>query len=117
MGIPIFAVVDTNCNPDEIDYPVPGNDDAIRAIALFLDVMSRAVPRGTVGAAWSRKEAAGGRGYLRCPRSGGRDRRGHGRGVRRGRGCLPVVTERAVMVARRRRARTIMSKGEMTWLK
>ncbi len=43
LGIPIFAVVDTNCNPDEIDYPIPGNDDAIRAIALFLEVMSNAV--------------------------------------------------------------------------
>jgi small subunit ribosomal protein S2 len=49
MGIPIFAVVDTNCNPDEIDYPSPGNDDAIRAIALFLDVMSRAVIEGQSG--------------------------------------------------------------------
>ena len=43
LGIPIFAVVDTNCNPDEIDFPIPGNDDAIRAIALFLEVMSRAI--------------------------------------------------------------------------
>lgn len=49
MGIPIFAVVDTNCNPDEIDYPIPGNDDAIRAIALFLDVMSRAIIEGQSG--------------------------------------------------------------------
>ena len=49
LGIPIFAVVDTNCNPDEIDYPVPGNDDAIRAIALFLDVMSRAIIEGQSG--------------------------------------------------------------------
>ncbi|MBN2077368.1 MAG: 30S ribosomal protein S2 [Spirochaetes bacterium] len=49
MGIPIFAVVDTNCNPDEIDFPIPGNDDAIRAIALFLDVMSRAVLEGQSG--------------------------------------------------------------------
>ncbi|OHD66334.1 MAG: 30S ribosomal protein S2 [Spirochaetes bacterium RBG_13_51_14] len=49
MGIPIFAVVDTNCNPDEIDYPIPGNDDAIRAIALFLDVMARAVIEGQSG--------------------------------------------------------------------
>lgn len=46
LGIPIFGVVDTNCNPDEIDYPIPGNDDAIRAIALFLDVMSRAIIEG-----------------------------------------------------------------------
>jgi small subunit ribosomal protein S2 len=49
MSIPIFAVVDTNCNPDEIDYPIPGNDDAIRAIALFLDVMARAVIEGQSG--------------------------------------------------------------------
>jgi small subunit ribosomal protein S2 len=49
LGIPIFAVVDTNCNPDEIDFPIPGNDDAIRAIALFLDVMSRAINEGKSG--------------------------------------------------------------------
>jgi small subunit ribosomal protein S2 len=49
LGIPIFAVVDTNCNPDEITFPVPGNDDAIRAIALFLDVMSRAIIEGQSG--------------------------------------------------------------------
>jgi len=49
LGIPIFAVVDTNCNPDEIDYPIPGNDDAIRAIALFLEVMARAIVEGQSG--------------------------------------------------------------------
>ncbi len=49
LGIPIFAVVDTNCNPDEIDYPIPGNDDAIRAIALFLEVMANAVIEGQSG--------------------------------------------------------------------
>jgi small subunit ribosomal protein S2 len=46
LRIPIFAVVDTNCNPDEIDYPIPGNDDAIRAIALFLELMANAVVEG-----------------------------------------------------------------------
>lgn len=49
LGIPIFAVVDTNCNPDDIDYPIPGNDDAIRAIALFLEVMAKAVIEGQSG--------------------------------------------------------------------
>jgi len=49
LGIPIFAVVDTNCNPDEIDYPIPGNDDAIRAIALFLEVMAKAIIEGQSG--------------------------------------------------------------------
>ncbi len=42
LKIPIVAVVDTNCNPDEVDYPIPGNDDAIRAIDLFCSVISNA---------------------------------------------------------------------------
>ncbi|ORC33905.1 30S ribosomal protein S2 [Marispirochaeta aestuarii] len=43
MGIPIIAVVDTNCNPDGINYPIPGNDDAIRAITLFTQIIANAV--------------------------------------------------------------------------
>lgn len=43
MGIPIVAVVDTNCNPEGIDYPIPGNDDAIRAITLFTSIIANAV--------------------------------------------------------------------------
>jgi small subunit ribosomal protein S2 len=43
VGIPIVAVVDTNCNPEGIDYPIPGNDDAIRAITLFTQIISKAV--------------------------------------------------------------------------
>ena len=43
MGIPIIAVVDTNCNPEGIDYPIPGNDDAIRAISLFTSILANAV--------------------------------------------------------------------------
>ncbi|EMB24417.1 30S ribosomal protein S2 [Treponema denticola] len=43
LGIPIIAVVDTNCNPEGIDYPIPGNDDAIRAISLFTGVIANAV--------------------------------------------------------------------------
>ena len=43
MGIPIVAVVDTNCNPDGIDFPIPGNDDAIRAITLFTQIIANAV--------------------------------------------------------------------------
>jgi small subunit ribosomal protein S2 len=42
LKIPIVAVVDTNCNPDEVDYPIPGNDDAIRAIDLFCSIISNA---------------------------------------------------------------------------
>ncbi|MBD5437550.1 MAG: 30S ribosomal protein S2 [Treponema sp.] len=43
MGIPVVAVVDTNSNPEGIDYPIPGNDDAIRAISLFTSVIANAV--------------------------------------------------------------------------
>ena len=43
MGIPIVAVVDTNCDPTGIDFPIPGNDDAIRAITLFTQIISKAV--------------------------------------------------------------------------
>ena len=43
MDIPIVAVVDTNCDPTGIDYPIPGNDDAIRAITLFTSIISKAV--------------------------------------------------------------------------
>jgi small subunit ribosomal protein S2 len=43
MGIPVVAVVDTNCNPEGIDYPIPGNDDAIRAISLFTSIIANAV--------------------------------------------------------------------------
>ncbi|MCL2800256.1 MAG: 30S ribosomal protein S2 [Treponema sp.] len=43
MGIPIVAVVDTNCNPDGINFPIPGNDDAIRAITLFTQIIANAV--------------------------------------------------------------------------
>ena len=43
MGIPIVAVVDTNCNPEGISHPIPGNDDAIRAISLFTSIIANAV--------------------------------------------------------------------------
>ena len=46
LGIPVVAVVDTNCNPEIIDYPIPGNDDAIRAISLFAGVVASAVIEG-----------------------------------------------------------------------
>jgi small subunit ribosomal protein S2 len=46
LGIPIVAIVDTNCDPDGIDYPVPGNDDAGRAITLYCDLVARAAIDG-----------------------------------------------------------------------
>jgi small subunit ribosomal protein S2 len=49
LGIPIVAIVDTNCDPDEIDYIIPGNDDAIRAIRLISQTMANAVIEGRQG--------------------------------------------------------------------
>ena len=49
LGIPIVAIVDTNCDPDEIDYVIPGNDDAIRAIKLIAGAMASAVIEGRQG--------------------------------------------------------------------
>ena len=49
LGIPIVGLVDTNCNPEELDYPIPGNDDAIRAVKLIADVMANAVIEGKQG--------------------------------------------------------------------
>ena len=49
LHIPIVAIVDTNCDPDEIDYVIPGNDDAIRAIKLISSIMANAVQEGKQG--------------------------------------------------------------------
>jgi small subunit ribosomal protein S2 len=46
LNIPIFAIVDTNCDPEFVDFPIPGNDDAIRAIGLFCQIMAEAVLEG-----------------------------------------------------------------------
>ena len=46
LGIPVVAVVDTNCDPDEVDYVIPGNDDALRAIRLFTSKIADAVIEG-----------------------------------------------------------------------
>ena len=60
LGIPIVAIVDTNCDPDEIDYVIPGNDDAIRAVKLIASEMANAVLEGKQGeqAAPAAEEAA-----------------------------------------------------------
>ena len=49
LHIPIVAIIDTNCDPDEIDYPIPGNDDAIRAVTLITGHMADAVIEGRKG--------------------------------------------------------------------
>ena len=49
LGIPVVAIIDTNCDPDEVDYPIPGNDDAIRAVKLIAAKMADAVLEGKQG--------------------------------------------------------------------
>ena len=49
LGIPVVAIADTNCDPDEIDYVIPGNDDAIRAVKLIAGKMADAVLEGKQG--------------------------------------------------------------------
>ena len=58
LGIPIVAIVDTNCDPDEIDYVIPGNDDAIRAVRLIAGAMADAVIEGRQGEQEAPAEAA-----------------------------------------------------------
>ena len=49
LGIPVIGLIDTNCNPEDVDYPIPGNDDAIRAVKLITDVMANAIIEGKQG--------------------------------------------------------------------
>ena len=46
LGIPVVAIIDTNSNPDGIDFPIPGNDDAARSVALYCDLVARAALDG-----------------------------------------------------------------------
>ncbi|MFC1915571.1 30S ribosomal protein S2 [Chloroflexota bacterium] len=67
MGIPVVAVVDTNCNPDDIDHPIPANDDAIRAIKLICSKIADAAIEGKTGLAEMKAEAAAGEEGLEGP--------------------------------------------------
>ena len=49
LNIPVVGLIDTNCNPEDVDYPIPGNDDAIRAVKLITEVMGNAVIEGKQG--------------------------------------------------------------------
>ena len=57
LGIPVVAIVDTNCNPDEVDYVIPGNDDAIRAVKLIASCMADAIIEGRQGEQTAAEEA------------------------------------------------------------
>ena len=58
LGIPVIAVLDTNCDPDEVDFPIPGNDDAIRSAELLTKVIATAVADGLIARS-GRKAARG----------------------------------------------------------
>ena len=58
LKIPIVAIVDTNCDPDEVDYVIPGNDDAIRAVKLLASKMADAIIEGRQGIDAAEQEAA-----------------------------------------------------------
>ncbi len=58
LGIPVVAIVDTNCDPDEVDYVIPGNDDAIRAVKLIAGVMANAIIEGNQGEQNAAEETA-----------------------------------------------------------
>lgn len=57
LGIPVIAIVDTNCDPDEIDYVIPGNDDAIRAVKLISGIVADAIIEGRQGEQFEVAEA------------------------------------------------------------
>ena len=59
LGIPVVAIVDTNCDPDDADYVIPGNDDAIRAIRLYASVLADAVIESRQGAQFTEADAGG----------------------------------------------------------
>ena len=56
LGIPVIGLVDTNCNPQDVDYAIPGNDDAIRAVKLIADCMANAVIEGKQGESFETTE-------------------------------------------------------------
>ena len=56
LNIPVVGLVDTNCNPEDVDYAIPGNDDAIRAVKLIADVMANAIIEGRQGETFETSE-------------------------------------------------------------
>ncbi|HWD77278.1 MAG TPA: 30S ribosomal protein S2, partial [Kribbella sp.] len=59
LKLPIIGILDTNCDPDEVDYPIPGNDDAIRSVGLLTRVVADAVADGLMGRSGQGSAAAG----------------------------------------------------------
>src|ERR1700727_682081 len=59
LGIPVIAILDTNCDPDEVTYPIPGNDDAIRSVSLLTRVVADAVADGLIARPGRRRDRRG----------------------------------------------------------
>ncbi len=112
LRIPIIGILDTNCDPDEVDFPIPGNDDAIRAVGLLTRVIADAVAEGLIARSGGKSEcglrhhrrAAGRVGARAAGRRGRQGRReGHVRRRRRGlRGHRRVDRGRCLRRGRRR---------------
>ncbi len=122
LGIPVVAVVDTNCDPSEVDYIIPGNDDALRAIRLFASKIADSVVEGSQ-AATDKQEAAirDASGRQRCAGAGGRAswRRSDGRGHLDGRcaGRWPEDNRRRLKPENpRSRWKLVTRKSRVQWL-
>ncbi len=92
LKIPVVGVVDTNCDPEEVDFVIPGNDDALRAIRLFAARVADAVHRWP----WRTRISAGGSGDGRC--RSGRGRRSESHGAAR-QPAAPAATQRGASPA------------------
>ena len=84
LGIPVIAILDTNCDPDEVDYPIPGNDDAIRSAALLTKVIASAVAEASSSCSHSASGSADSASGLPSPRP------------RPARACRPSATADAI---------------------
>ena len=102
LGIPLVALVDTNCDPDEVDYVIPGNDDAIRSCSVIVKAMARAVADGRAQVTLAEFKAAEEKAAAAKVAAERRSRAGQRRGGRgrRGRRRKPAAAE-----AGRRRSR------------
>ena len=68
LGLPVIAILDTNCDPDEVDYKIPGNDDAIRSVTLLTRVIADAVAEGLIARVrWPRRRGRPSRATSRWP--------------------------------------------------
>ena len=97
LGIPVIAVLDTNCDPDEVDFPIPGNDDAIRSAELLTRVVAAAVADGLIARSGRRRgrRREAGAGHGRRRRAAGRVGARAARGAEEGRRAAAAAEQPA----------------------